>query len=249
MSGPAPAPGRRGFFWRNPRPAPVRGLPALIPWMGPRFSPPISNGGPSVGWAGRVPGRGQGRGMSKNMPRPGLSSGAGWEKGPGARVFRGPGVPVTNSTCGSVTAPLPIPGWRPTAVLLILCRALGYPSCYVSGAVPLKPSPTLHVLFCVFFGARLLSFVLLPSGLCSLRQWFLVCFLLVFGWFFPSLYLRAWSCGECSCRLSGGLFPSLGKMCGWSHTRGTWSGGRPWGGEDTGVFLCHSFSCIRVLVP
>ena len=99
------------------------------------------------------------------------------------------------------------------------------------------------------FGTRLLFFALLPSGFCSLRRWFPVCFLLAFGWFFPSLYVRACSCGECSCGLSGGLFLSLGKMCCWSHTRGTWGGGRPWGGEDTGVFLRHSFGCIRVLVP
>ena len=96
-SGPTPPPGREGFFWRNPLPAPIRGLSALIPWMGPRFSPPIFNRSPSGGRAGRGPGQGQGRGMSKNMPCPGLSSEAGWEKGPRAHVFRGPGVPVTNS--------------------------------------------------------------------------------------------------------------------------------------------------------
>ena len=35
--------------------------------------------------------------MSKNMPHPGPSSGTGRGKGLGAHVFRGPGVPVTNS--------------------------------------------------------------------------------------------------------------------------------------------------------
>ena len=72
---------------------------------------------------------------------------------------------------------------------------------------------------------------------CSLRRWFPVCFLVVLGQFFPSLYLRACSCGECSCGLLGGLFLSLGEMCGWSHTRGTWGGGQPWGGEDHRGFL------------
>ena len=96
-SGPAPPPGWGGFFWHNPSPAPVRGLPALISWMGLHLSPPIFNGGLSGGWAGRRPRWGQGGGMSKNMPRPWPSSGAGRGKGPGAHVFRGPGVPVTNS--------------------------------------------------------------------------------------------------------------------------------------------------------
>ena len=86
-----------------------------------------------------------------------------------------------------------------------------------------------HYLLCVFyltgFGKRLQSFALLPYGFCSLCQWFFVYFLLVLGWFFPSLYLQACSCGECSCGLSGGLFLSLGEMCGWFHTRGTWGVG------------------------
>jgi len=47
---------------------------------------------------GRGPERGQGQGMPKKTPRPRPLSGAGRGKGPGARVFRGPVRPVTNST-------------------------------------------------------------------------------------------------------------------------------------------------------
>ena len=90
LSGPAPAWVRGGCFWRNPSPAPVRGLPTLIPWTGPRFSPPIFNRGPSGVWAGQGPWRRQGWGMPKNMPRPGPSSTVGRRKGPVPRVFQGP---------------------------------------------------------------------------------------------------------------------------------------------------------------
>jgi len=88
-------PGR--YFWDYPRPAPVRGPTPLIPWTVPCFSPPIFNGDPSARWAGRGPGRGRGQGMPKNTPCRGPLSGAGRGMGPGARVFRGPGAPVTNS--------------------------------------------------------------------------------------------------------------------------------------------------------
>ena len=108
-SGPAPPPGRRGFFSRNPRPTPVWGLFARIPWMGPLFSPPIFNRGRLGDGRGRGPGREQGRGMSKNMPRPVPSSRAGRRKGPGARVFRGPGVPVTNSSLAVLDEPVQYP--------------------------------------------------------------------------------------------------------------------------------------------
>jgi len=47
---------------------------------------------------GGGPERGQGQGMPKKTPRPRPLSGAGRGKGPGARVFRGPIRPVTNST-------------------------------------------------------------------------------------------------------------------------------------------------------
>ena len=46
---------------------------------------------------GRGPEQGQGQGMPKKTPRPRPLSGAGRGKGPGARVFRGPVLPVTNS--------------------------------------------------------------------------------------------------------------------------------------------------------
>jgi len=95
---PALIRGREGYVSGNSRPAPVRGPPALIPWMGPRLLPPICNGNPSgvcVGWG---PQRGQGQGIPKKAPRPRPLSGAGRGKGPGARVFRGPIRPVTKST-------------------------------------------------------------------------------------------------------------------------------------------------------
>jgi len=95
---PALTRGRGGYVSGNPRPAPVRGPPALIPWTGPRLLPPIFNGDPSGVWVGRGPERGQGQGMPKKTPRPRPLSGAGRGKGPGARVFRGPVRPVTNSS-------------------------------------------------------------------------------------------------------------------------------------------------------
>ena len=95
---PALKRGRGGYVWGNPRPAPVRGPPALIPWTGPGLLPPIFNGDPSGVWVGRGPERGQGQGMPKKAPRPRPLSGAGRGKGPGAGVFRGPVRPVTNSS-------------------------------------------------------------------------------------------------------------------------------------------------------
>jgi len=95
--GPALTRGRGGYFSGNPRPAPARGPPALIPWTGPHLLPPIFNGDPSGVWVGRGPERGQGQGMPKKTPRPRPLSGAGRGKGPGARVFRDPVRPVTNS--------------------------------------------------------------------------------------------------------------------------------------------------------
>jgi len=95
---PALTRGRGGYVSRNHRPAPVRGPPGLISSTGPRLLPPIFNGDPSGVWVGRGPERGQGQGMPKKTPRPRPLSGAGRGKGPGARVFRGPVRPVTNST-------------------------------------------------------------------------------------------------------------------------------------------------------
>ena len=90
--------GRRGYFLCNPRPAPVRGPHALIPCTGPRLLPPIFNGDPSGVWVGLGLERGQGQEMPKKTVRPRPLSGAGRGKGPGARVFRGPVRPVTNSS-------------------------------------------------------------------------------------------------------------------------------------------------------
>jgi len=92
---PYTEPGGVCFGYSPPRPHP--GSPALIPWTGPRLLPPIFNGDPSGVCVGRGPERGQGQGMPKKAPRPRPLSGAGRGKGPGARVFRGPVRPVTNS--------------------------------------------------------------------------------------------------------------------------------------------------------
>jgi len=98
---PHPYSGPRGYFSGNPRPAPVRGPPAHIPWTGSSLLPPIFNGGPTGVWVGRGPERGQGQGMPKKTPGPGLLSGAGRGKGPGPLIFRGPVRPVMNSTSTS----------------------------------------------------------------------------------------------------------------------------------------------------
>ena len=54
---PALTRGWRGYVSGNPRPAPVRGPPALISWTGPRLLPLIFNGDPSGVWVGRGPER------------------------------------------------------------------------------------------------------------------------------------------------------------------------------------------------
>ena len=92
--------GQGGYFWGNPRPPAARGPPALIPWTGPHLLPPIFSLDPSGEWVERGPEGGQGQGMLKKTPRPRPLSGAGRGKKPGARVFRGPVRPVTNSSGG-----------------------------------------------------------------------------------------------------------------------------------------------------
>ena len=59
--GPALTTGRGGYFGGDPRPAPVRGEPQLIPWIGPHFSPPVLTGTR----LGHMRGRGQGQGTVK----------------------------------------------------------------------------------------------------------------------------------------------------------------------------------------
>ena len=108
LARPRPYTGPGGYVSGNPRPAPVRGPPALIPWTGPRLLPPIFNGDPSGVWVGRGPERGQGQGMPKKTPRPRPLSGAGLGKGPGARVFRGPVRPVTNSSDAEFSMGFPL---------------------------------------------------------------------------------------------------------------------------------------------
>jgi len=99
LARPRPYTGPGGYVSGNARPAPVRGPPALIPRTRPSLLPPIFNGDPSGVWVGRGSERGQGQGMPKKTPRPRPLSRAGRGKGPGARVFRGPVRPVTNSSC------------------------------------------------------------------------------------------------------------------------------------------------------
>jgi len=106
--------GHGGYFSGNPHPAPVRGPPALIPWTGPRLLPPIFNGDPSGVWVGQGLELGQGQGMPKKTLRPRTLSGAGRGKGPGARVFRGPVRPVTNSKRNQEGIHNPCE-WRPEA--------------------------------------------------------------------------------------------------------------------------------------
>jgi len=59
--GPALTTGRGGYFGGDPRPAPIRGESPLIPWMGPRFSPPVL----TRTRLGNGRGRGQGQGTVK----------------------------------------------------------------------------------------------------------------------------------------------------------------------------------------
>jgi len=79
--------GREGYVSRNPRPAPVKGPPALIPWTGPRLLVRVFNGDPSGVWVGRWPERGQWQRMPNKTPRSRPLSVAGREKGRGPRFF------------------------------------------------------------------------------------------------------------------------------------------------------------------
>jgi len=111
LARPRPYTGPGGYFSGNPRPAPVRGPPALIPWTGPRLLPPIFDGdgatfvttyfwrGPvwGMGGAGAWAGTGAGNAEKDNPPQAVEWGGAG--KRAGARVLRGPVRPVTNSRC------------------------------------------------------------------------------------------------------------------------------------------------------
>jgi len=65
---PALTQGRGGYVSGNPRPAPVRGPPALIPWTGPHLLPPIFNGDPSGAWVGQGPEGDRGRGCRERHP-------------------------------------------------------------------------------------------------------------------------------------------------------------------------------------
>ena len=58
LGGPAATQARGEYFVSFPRPAPVQGPATLIPWTGPRFSPPKIYGGLSGVWLGWGLGRG-----------------------------------------------------------------------------------------------------------------------------------------------------------------------------------------------
>ena len=88
-AGPALTTGWGGYFGGDPCPAPIRGESPLIPWTGPRFSPPVLTGTR----LGNGRGRGQGqRTLKKHAPpRAVQRGGAGnWAGGP---HFSGPRRP------------------------------------------------------------------------------------------------------------------------------------------------------------
>jgi len=93
---PAFTRGRGGYFSRNAHPAPIRGPPTVIPWMGPHLLPPIFNWHPCGVWVRLGLERGQGQGMLKKTASPRSLSGVGQGKCSGARVLRGPFHPVMN---------------------------------------------------------------------------------------------------------------------------------------------------------
>jgi len=84
--GPALTTSRGCYFEGDPRPAPVRGESPLIPWTGPRFSPPVLTG--TRRGDGRGRGQGQGTLKKHGLPQAVQRGGAGnWAGGPG---FSGP---------------------------------------------------------------------------------------------------------------------------------------------------------------
>ena len=88
--------GRGGFSLAVPRP--YTGPEATHSLDGAPFFATNFYWGPVWVMGGVGPEWGQGQGMLENTPRPGPLSGAGRGMWPGARVFGGPGGPVTNST-------------------------------------------------------------------------------------------------------------------------------------------------------
>jgi len=94
---PALTRGRGGMFRVIPTPPPSGAHPHSFPERGPVCYHLFLTGTRlGYGWGGGLSGR-QGQGMPKKTPRPRPLSGAGRGKQPGARVFRGPVRPVTNS--------------------------------------------------------------------------------------------------------------------------------------------------------
>jgi len=81
--------GRRGYFVRDPRSAPIQGLPPLIAWTGLRFSPPVLTGSR----LGNSRGKGQGQGTLKITAAPCRSVGRGGELRLGPAVFGAPEFP------------------------------------------------------------------------------------------------------------------------------------------------------------
>ena len=93
LGGPTATQARGAYFVPFPDPAPVRGPATLIPWTGPRFSPPKIYGGLSGAWPGWGLGPGRGEEKGKNTPRPRPVSGPGRGISPGAVFYGAPEAP------------------------------------------------------------------------------------------------------------------------------------------------------------
>lgn len=65
-AGPALSAARGRYFFGYPRPTPVQGTPLLIPWTGPRLSPPNFNRDPSGARAGTGPGNAKNYALPRN---------------------------------------------------------------------------------------------------------------------------------------------------------------------------------------
>ena len=88
--GPAVTRAGEGFLGVIPAPSPVRDESPLIPWTGPRFSPPnLTEACPGNG---RGPGRGLGI-PKKTRPAPGRSAGRGGDWGRGPAIVGAPEAP------------------------------------------------------------------------------------------------------------------------------------------------------------
>jgi len=95
--GPALTRGRGGYLGGDPLPASVQGESRLIPWTGPRCSPPVVTG--TRLWNGR--GRGPGQGTLKKLTPPrAMQRGGAWSLASGPQLL-GPRGPAINTHRGS----------------------------------------------------------------------------------------------------------------------------------------------------